>query len=185
MRAYVLKKHEFSRKCYELDATGIPMGRIASIAVDILTGKNKPNYTANFLCGDKLIIINLEKMLLTGNKTEQKIYYHHTGFMGGIKETDYNRAVGRDFSFPLHNAIRHMISRKDKGRYTRDYILANLLRMYKDNKHEHQGEMPEKYNINDYKIKSVKWVKMLADLNNQKKIKPNVNIKLKKEKNEK
>ena len=85
MSTYMAKPSEVSRKWYILDAKDKPLGRVASVAATLLRGKHKPTFTPNVDCGDHVIIVNVEKAILTGKKMDQKMYRHHTGFIGGLK----------------------------------------------------------------------------------------------------
>src|SRR5574344_365457 len=86
MTSYMQKKETVKRDWYVIDAEGKPLGRIATLAATYLRGKNKPTYTPNIDCGDNIIIINASKVELTGNKLDKKIYYHHSGYVGGLRE---------------------------------------------------------------------------------------------------
>ena len=89
MSSYMPKAGDITRKWYVIDAEGKPLGKVAVEAANLLRGKNKPTFTPNADCGDHVIIINAEKVLLTGKKLEQKKYYHHTGYIGHLKEVKY------------------------------------------------------------------------------------------------
>ena len=90
MSTYMAKAGEVARKWYVIDAEGKPLGRVATLAADLLRGKNKPTYTPHVDCGDHVIIINCEKAVLTGKKLEKKYYIRHTGYIGGLKKVQYS-----------------------------------------------------------------------------------------------
>ena len=96
MNTFLAKPNEVERKWYVVDAEGMVLGRLASQVASILRGKNKPTYTPNVDTGDHVIIINADKVVLTGNKLTDKIYYHHTGYVGHMKETPYGAAERRE-----------------------------------------------------------------------------------------
>ena len=106
---YSIKKSEIERKWYIIDAANKPLGRVAAEAAKLLWGKHKPTYTPNMDAGDHVIIINCEKVILTGNKLNQKMYRHHSGYIGGMKETSA-KVTGGGFAGQA-GAVRHGIAR--------------------------------------------------------------------------
>jgi len=121
-----------------IDADGLVVGRVASIIANILRGKHKPSYTPHIDCGDNVIVINAEKVRFTGKKASQKVYYRHTGYAGGIKETRADKILeGRFPERVLEKAIERMIPRGPLGRQQ----MRNL-RIFKGTEHPHEGQSP-------------------------------------------
>ncbi|SDD85767.1 LSU ribosomal protein L13P [Sphingomonas sp. YR710] len=126
------------KKWHLIDADGLVVGRVASIIANILRGKNKPSYTPYIDCGDNVIVINAEKVRFTGKKATQKVYYRHTGYAGGIKETRADKILGGRFpERVLEKAIERMIPRGPLGRQQ----MRNL-RIFKGTEHPHEGQSP-------------------------------------------
>ena len=122
-----------------IDADGLVVGRVASIVANILRGKHKPSFTPHVDCGDNVVIINAEKVKFTGNKLKGKVYYKHTGYVGGIKETTPEKILGGRFpERVLEKAIERMIPRGPLGR---DQMRA--LRVYAGTDHPHAAQNPE------------------------------------------
>lgn len=138
MNTYMAKGENVERKWYVVDADGMVLGRLASQVAAILRGKHKPIFTPHVDTGDHVIIINAEKVVLTGKKLDQKIYYHHTGYPGGLKETSYRHLLERKPEFAVYEAIRRMMPKGPLGRK-----MLTKLRVYKGPKHNHQAQMPE------------------------------------------
>ena len=126
------------RKWYVVDADGMTLGRLASQVAAILRGKNKPTYTPNVDTGDHVIIINAEKVVLTGNKLNDKIYYHHTGYVGHMKETPYSKLMAEKPEFAVKKAIVGMLPKGPLGRK-----MATKLRVYAGAEHGHEAQKPE------------------------------------------
>ena len=101
MKTYIPKTADIDRKWYVVDADGMVLGRLASQVANILRGKNKPIYTPNMDTGDYVIIVNASKVVLTGKKLDQKIYYHHSGYAGGLKETKYRKLIAKSLNSPF------------------------------------------------------------------------------------
>jgi large subunit ribosomal protein L13 len=126
------------KKWLLIDADGLVVGRVASIIANILRGKHKPSYTPHIDCGDNVIVINAEKVRFTGKKLAQKVYYRHTGYAGGIKETHADKILsGRFPERVLEKAIERMIPRGPLGREQ----MRNL-RIFKGTEHPHEGQSP-------------------------------------------
>ncbi len=138
MSTTLAKKETVSRKWYILDAAGKPMGRTAAQAAVLLRGKHKPDYTPNVDCGDFVIIINADKAVLTGKKLEQKYYRTHSGWVGGLKETQYKRLMAERPEFAMQLAVKGMLAKNKLSRsaMTRLYI-------YKGSEHKHAAQKPE------------------------------------------
>jgi large subunit ribosomal protein L13 len=133
-----VKPAEVDKKWVVIDGTGLIVGRLASIIAMRLRGKHKPSFTAHVDCGDNVIVINAEKVVLTGRKVEQKVYYHHTGYIGGIKERTAKFILnGRFPERVLEKAVQRMLPRGTLGRQQ----LSNL-RVYKGAAHPHEAQQP-------------------------------------------
>jgi large subunit ribosomal protein L13 len=127
------------KKWHLIDADGLVVGRVASIIANILRGKNKPSYTPHIDCGDNVIVINADKVRFTGKKLDQKVYYKHTGFAGGIKGVTAGKVL--DGQFPervLEKAVERMVPRGPLGRQQ----MRNL-RIFKGAEHDHAAQNPE------------------------------------------
>ena len=105
MSTYMPKAGDITRNWYVLDAAGKPMGRVAAQAAILLRGKHKPTFTPNADCGDHVIIINTDKAVLTGNKLQQKMYYHHSGYIGNLKEVKYSTLMKTRSDFAMQLAV--------------------------------------------------------------------------------
>ncbi|MPZ59383.1 MAG: 50S ribosomal protein L13 [Rhizobiales bacterium] len=143
MKTYSAKPAEVEKKWVMIDASGLIVGRLASIVAMRLRGKHKPTYTPHVDCGDNVIIVNAEKVVLTGRKREQKVYHHHTGFIGGIKERSARSILeGRFPQRVVEKAIERMLPRGPLGRQQ----LGNL-RVYAGPEHPHTAQQPETIDI--------------------------------------
>jgi large subunit ribosomal protein L13 len=152
MNTYSAKPAEVEKKWVLIDAKGLVVGRLASIIALRLRGKHKPTYTPHVDCGDNVIVINAEKVVLTGRKVEQKIYYHHTGYIGGIKERTAKFVL--EGKFPqriVEKAVERMLPRGPLGRRQ----LGNL-RVYKGADHPHAAQQPEVLDIAAMNRKNVR-----------------------------
>ena len=139
MSTYSAKPADVEKKWVVIDASGLVVGRLAALIATRLKGKHKPIYTPHVDCGDNVVVINAEKVVLTGNKRAAKVYYHHTGFPGGIKERTAKFIL--DGRFPervVEKAVERMLARGPLGRK----ILGNL-RVYKGASHPHEAQKPE------------------------------------------
>ena len=132
------KAGEVARKWYVIDAEGKPLGRVATLAADLLRGKNKPTYTPHVDCGDHVIIINCEKAVLTGKKLEKKYYIRHTGYIGGLKKVQYSTLMREKPELAMQLAVEGMVPDNTIGRKA----LARL-RVYRGNEHVHAAQKPE------------------------------------------
>ena len=138
MKTTVMAKSEtVDRKWYIVDATNIPLGRVASQVAAVLRGKNKTIYTPHVDTGDYVIVINTDKMVLTGNKLEQKSYYRHSGFPGGIKEVKYKDLMANRSDFALEKAIKGMLPKNSLGKK-----MFGKLKVYKGSEHPHIAQQP-------------------------------------------
>ena len=130
------------RKWYVVDADGMTLGRLASQVAAILRGKNKPTYTPHCDTGDHVIVINAAKVVLTGKKLDQKVYYHHSGFPGGLGETLYRRLMETKPEFVIKKAVVGMLPKGPLGRQ-----MAKKLRVYAGAEHEYESRKPEKLEL--------------------------------------
>jgi large subunit ribosomal protein L13 len=131
------KPDEVDRQWYVVDATDKTLGRLATRIAEILRGKHKPIYTPHIDTGDYVIVINAEKIKLTGNKWQQKKYYRHSGYPGGIKETTYEKLVQKKPEFIIEKAVRGMIPHNKLGRQ-----MIKKLKVYSGPEHPHQAQQP-------------------------------------------
>ena len=134
------KAGEVSRSWYVLDATDKPLGRVAAKAAELLRGKQKVTFTPHVDCGDHVIIINVEKAVLTGKKLEQKYYRHHTGWVGGLKEVKYATLMAENPEKAMTLAVKGMVPDTTIGRKA-----LTRLRVYKGAAHNHAAQKPETY----------------------------------------
>ena len=138
MSSYMAKPEEIKRKWYIIDAANKPLGRVAQAAASILRGKHLPTFTPHVDCGDHVIIINAEKIVLTGNKLKQKIRYYHTGWVGGIKEIHYDELMEKNPEKAMMYAVKGMLPNNTIGRKA-----LTRLRVYKGAEHDNAAQQPE------------------------------------------
>ena len=146
MKTYSAKPLEVERKWYLLDAEGQTLGRLAVLAANLLRGKHKPQYTPNVDTGDFVIIINAEKISVTGKKETGKIYYHHTGYPGGLKSASFKELMEKDPTKALEKAIKGMLPHNTLGQ---DQF--NKLKVYAGSEHPHAAQKPVVYNETEAK----------------------------------
>ena len=138
MTSYMQKKETVERNWYVIDAEGKPLGRVATLAATYLRGKNKPTYTPHIDCGDYIIIVNAEKVLLTGNKENTKMYYNHSMYPGGLRERTAKVMRERYPEEMVERAVRGMLPHNRLGRQ-----LFKKLFVYAGNEHKHSAQKPE------------------------------------------
>lgn len=138
MKSYIAKPQEVERKWYVVDAAGKPLGRVASQVATILRGKNKPTFTPNVDCGDFVIIINSEKVVLTGKKLDQKLMRKHSLYPGGLKETPYREVLAKKPEFAFEEAVRRMLPKGVLGRQ-----MLKKLKVYRGAEHNNAAQKPE------------------------------------------
>ena len=138
MSTYMPKAGDITRKWYVIDAAGKPLGKVAVQAAVLLRGKHKPTFTPHADCGDHVIIINAEKAVLTGNKLNQKMYYHHTGYIGNMKEVKYSTLMKTKPEFAVELAVKGMLPDSTLGR-----TALTRLRVYRDAENKHEAQNPE------------------------------------------
>ena len=137
MSTFVPSGKDFARKFYVIDASGKTLGRLATKAADVLSGKLNPMYVPYIDTGDHVIVINAEKVRLTGLKAGQKLYRRYTGFPGGLREESFTRLLNRKPEMILEQAIKGMLPKSKMGRQ-----MATKLRVYRGATHPHQAQMP-------------------------------------------
>ncbi len=137
MSTFMLKTEDVKRQWYVIDAAGKTLGKVAVTAATILNGKHKPEYTPHVDCGDCVIIVNAEKVVLTGKKLEQKTYYHHSGYIGGLKAVKYSTLMRTKPEMAVSLAVKGMLPKNKLG----DASIARL-RVYKGAEHEQQAQQP-------------------------------------------
>lgn len=139
MKTYMANPQTVERKWYVVDAAGVPLGRLASKVAAVLRGKNKPTFTPNVDTGDFVIVINTDKVVLTGKKLEDKYYRYHTGYIGGLKEVSYKKMLEEKSDLAVYEAIRGMLPKNSLGR-----DMIKKLRVYKgDESARHAAQKPE------------------------------------------
>ena len=138
MSTFMAKAHEVERKWYIIDADGKPLGRVAAAAANILRGKHRPEYTPHVDCGEFVIVINAAKAVLTGKKLDQKIYYRHTGWVGGLKEVKYSKLMAEKPEFAMTKAIKGMLPHNTLGAKS-----LTRLRVYAGAEHDNAAQKPE------------------------------------------
>ena len=142
MKTFMPKAADITRQWYVVDAEGQALGRVASQVANVLRGKNKPIYTPNVDTGDYVIIINASKVILTGKKLDQKIYYKHSGYVGGLKETKYRKLLAEKPEFALRKAIVGMLPKGPLGRQ-----MAKKLHVYAGAEHIHAAQKPVNFDL--------------------------------------
>jgi large subunit ribosomal protein L13 len=143
MKTYAAKPADVDKKWVMIDAQGLVVGRLASIIALRLRGKHKPTYTPHVDCGDNVVVVNAEKVVLTGRKLQQKVYRHHTGHIGGIKERSAKFIIeGRFPERIVEKAVERMLPRGPLGR-----VQLGNLRVYKGPENPHAAQSPEKLDV--------------------------------------
>lgn len=142
MKTFVAKPAEVKRSWYVVDAEGKTLGRLSTEIARRLRGKHKPEYTPHVDTGDYIIVINAEKVSVTGNKRKDKIYYHHTGFPGGLKETSFEKMIATFPERTIESAVKGMLPKGPLGR-----AMYAKLKVYAGNKHPHEAQQPKELTI--------------------------------------
>jgi len=142
MKTYQAKKEELDYQWYLVNAEGKVLGRLAAELVKILKGKNKPTYTPHLDTGDFVIVVNAEKVALTGKKMKDKIYYHHTGYPGGIKETNAEKLLSKKPTEMIRIAVKGMLPKNSLGRQ-----MIRKLKIYAGPNHPHEAQKPVTINL--------------------------------------
>ena len=139
---YVLKWNEIERKWYIIDAANKPLGRVATEAAKLLRGKHKPTYTPNMDAGDHVIILNASEAIFTGKKLDQKVYRHHSGYIGGMKETTARVMMEKNPEKAMMLAIKGMLPKNTLGRQ-----MLKKVRIYAGSEHDNAAQKPEIWNF--------------------------------------
>ncbi len=142
MKSYMARPLEVERKWYVIDAEGKPLGRLASEIARILRGKNKPRYTPHVDVGDFVVVVNAEKVIVTGRKAEQKVYRRHSGYPGGMKETSYGQMMERRPEEIVRKAVYGMMPRTRLARQQ-----MRKLKIYAGPEHPHSAQNPQRYEV--------------------------------------
>ena len=142
MKTFMEKKETVNRKWYVIDAENLPLGRVAAKAANLLRGKHKVTFTPHVECGDYVIIINADKVKLTGNKLEQKMYYNHSGFPGGLRERNAKTMIEKYPVEMVERAVKGMLPHNRLGRAT-----GKKLFVYAGSEHKHSAQKPESITI--------------------------------------
>ena len=138
MKTYMPNPDKLERKWYVVDASGLVLGRLASEVAKVLRGKNKPEFTPHADTGDYVVIVNAEKIKVTGRKLDQKIYYHHSGYVGGMKETTLKEMLAKHPERVVELAVRGMLPKGPLGRE-----MLKKLHVYAGPEHPHTAQKPE------------------------------------------
>lgn len=137
MSTFMAKKETLERKWYIIDASGKTLGKVATTAATILNGKHRPEYTPHVDCGESVIVINADKVVLTGKKLDQKYYYRHSGYIGGLKKTSYRELMRTKPELAVRLAVKGMLPKNTIG----DKSIARLI-VYKNDQHKQQAQQP-------------------------------------------
>lgn len=137
MSTFMAKVQEVERKWYVIDAADMPLGKVAAKAATILNGKHRPEYTPHVDCGEFVIIVNASKAVLTGKKLEQKFYYHHSGYIGGLKQVDYATLMAKNPEMAVSLAVKGMLPKNKIG----DKSLTRL-KVYAGPEHNNAAQKP-------------------------------------------
>ncbi len=142
MKTYMAHAETVERKWYVVDAEGIALGRLATKVASVLRGKHKPTFTPNVDTGDFVIVINTDKVVLTGKKLEDKFYRYHSGYIGGLKEISYKKLMAEKSDLAVYEAVKGMLPKNSLGRAT-----LKKLRVYKGAEHNHAAQKPEELKV--------------------------------------
>ena len=142
MKTFMLKKEDVKHNWYVIDAEGQNLGKVAALAASVLRGKHKPTYTPHIACGDNVIIINAEKVNLTGNKLDKKMYYNHSGYPGGLRERTARTMIERYPVEMVERAVKGMLPKNGLGRQ-----IYKQLFVYTGSEHKHQAQKPESLEV--------------------------------------
>ena len=137
MSTFMAKKETVKRGWYILDAAGKPLGKTAAAAASILRGKHRPEFTPHVDCGEFVVIINCDKAVLTGKKLDQKFYRHHSGYIGGLKETSYRKLMATKPEFAMQLAVKGMLPKNSIGAKS-----LTRLKTFRGAEHKHAAQKP-------------------------------------------
>jgi len=149
MRTYSVKPSEINREWYVVDADGLTLGRMSCEVAKILRGKHKPQYTPHMDTGDFVIVVNAEKIKMTGDKMNQKVYYHHSGYLGGLKEKPLAKVMAEHPEEAVFHAVKGMLPHNKLGR-----VMFKKLKVYAGADHPHEAQDPKILSINS---QGVSW----------------------------
>lgn len=138
MKTFMASPATIDRKWYVVDATDMTLGRLASEVAKVLRGKNKPIFTPHIDCGDNVIVINAEKIKVTGKKMDQKVYYHHSDYVGGLKEATLREKIAKKPEQVIELAVKGMLPKGPLGRQ-----MFTKLHVYAGPEHKHEAQKPE------------------------------------------
>ena len=144
MKSYMASPSTIERKWYVVDATGHTLGRLATEVANVLRGKNKPTYTPHIDTGDYVIVINADKIKVTGKKLDQKIYYNHSDYVGGMKETTLKKMLAKKPEYVIDHAVKGMLPKGPLGRQ-----MFTKLHVYAGAEHGHEAQKPEVLEIKE------------------------------------
>lgn len=142
MKTFTAKPSDIKREWLLIDATDKTLGRLATEVAMVLRGKNKPEYTPHMDTGDYVVIVNAEKVAVTGNKRKDKTYYHHTGFIGGIKSISFEKLIASHPERAIEKAVKGMLPRTPLGR-----AMYKKLKVYAGENHPHTAQQPKAHTI--------------------------------------
>jgi|SRR3712207_6756717 len=142
MKSYMARPHAVERKWHLINAEGQTLGRLATEVARLLRGKHKPQYTPHIDTGDFVVVVNAEKVFVTGKKAEQKVYYRHTGYPGGLREMSYEDMLERKPTEVLRKAVKGMMPKTRLGRQQ-----FKKLKIYAGPEHPHEAQAPEPYEV--------------------------------------
>ena len=142
MKTFMLRKEDVEHKWYVIDAEGKTLGKVAATAAFVLRGKHKPTFTPHVDCGDNVIIINAEKVILTGDKLDKKIYYNHSGYPGGLRERTAKTMVEKYPVEMVERAVKGMLPKNRLGRQ-----IFKQLFVYAGSDHKHEAQKPERLEV--------------------------------------
>jgi len=142
MKTFVAKEHEIEKKWHLIDANDKVLGRLATEIANLLRGKNKPIFTPHMDSGDYVVVVNADKVVLTGNKLEKKMYYHHSGYVGGLRETTAKEMLQKKPENLIRFAVKGMLPKTSLGRRQ-----LTKLKIYAGPDHPHQAQEPGKLEI--------------------------------------
>ena len=143
MRTYSAKPSDINREWFVVDADGMTLGRISTEIAKILRGKHKPQYTPHIDTGDFVVVVNAAKIKMTGNKMDQKIYYHHSGYIGGLKEKPIAKVMAQKPEATVFHAVKGMLPHNKLGR-----AMFKKLKVYAGADHPHEAQSPKALSIN-------------------------------------
>lgn len=144
MSTYYAKPGEVEKEWLLIDATDVSLGRLASKCANILRGKHKPFYTPNVDCGDFVVVINADKIRVTGTKATDKVYYHHSGYVGGLKSETFTEAMAKHPERVIEHAVRGMLPKNTLGRQ-----MGSKLKVYAGPEHPHVAQSPRQIKLED------------------------------------